>query len=132
MARSGSRGTRDRITPSGLTYSMTRTRTSTGSALAPTTITDLTTINGQSEPWSSLLRQNTPGALPAEIPVFIAQGETDVPFTDYPANFKVNADPAAVNREPYGAGWLFKLKLSNPDEAKSLLGAAAYEKISAD
>ena len=29
------------------------------------------------EPWSSLLRQNTPGALPAAIPVFIAQGETD-------------------------------------------------------
>jgi DMSO/TMAO reductase YedYZ molybdopterin-dependent catalytic subunit len=28
----------------------------------------------------------------------LAQGETDIPFTDYPANFKVNADPAAVNR----------------------------------
>jgi glycine cleavage system H protein len=47
-------------------------------------------------------------------------------------NGNLDADPAAVNREPYGAGWLFKLKLSNPDEAKSLLGAAAYEKISAD
>src|SRR5580693_1696293 len=28
----------------------------------------------------------------------LAQGETDIPFTDYPANFKVNADPAAANR----------------------------------
>jgi DMSO/TMAO reductase YedYZ molybdopterin-dependent catalytic subunit len=28
----------------------------------------------------------------------LAQGETDIPFTDYPANFKVNTDPAAVNR----------------------------------
>ena len=46
-------------------------------------------------------------------------------------NGSLDADPAAVNREPYGAGWLFKLKLSNPDEAKSLLGAAEYEKITA-
>jgi acetyl esterase/lipase len=29
------------------------------------------------EPWSSLLRKNTPGALPPHIPVFIAQGDTD-------------------------------------------------------
>src|ERR1700733_4698053 len=28
----------------------------------------------------------------------LAQGEIDVPFTDYPANFKVNADPAGANR----------------------------------
>ena len=46
-------------------------------------------------------------------------------------NGSLDGDPAAVNREPYGAGWLFKLKLSNPDEAKSLLGAAEYEKITA-
>jgi acetyl esterase/lipase len=29
------------------------------------------------EPWASLMRQNTPGALPPHIPVFIAQGTTD-------------------------------------------------------
>ncbi len=29
------------------------------------------------EPWASLLKQNTPGELPADIPVFIAQGTTD-------------------------------------------------------
>ena len=33
---------------------MTRTRSFTGSALAPTSITDLRTINGQSAPWSSV------------------------------------------------------------------------------
>ena len=43
-------------------------------------------------------------------------------------NETLEGDPAAVNREPYGAGWLFKLKLSDPDEAKSLLNAADYEK----
>jgi glycine cleavage system H protein len=41
-------------------------------------------------------------------------------------------DPAAVNREPYGAGWLLRIRLSKPDEAKSLLSAAEYEKIAAD
>ncbi|MFY9738268.1 MAG: glycine cleavage system protein GcvH [Candidatus Cybelea sp.] len=47
-------------------------------------------------------------------------------------NTILDGDPAAVNREPYGAGWLFKLELSNPDEAKSLLGAADYQKITAE
>ena len=47
-------------------------------------------------------------------------------------NTTLDGDPAAVNREPYGAGWLFKLKLSDPDEAKSLLNAADYEKITAE
>jgi glycine cleavage system H protein len=46
-------------------------------------------------------------------------------------NTTLDGDPAAVNREPYGAGWLFKLRLSDPDEAKSLLGPAEYEKITA-
>ena len=46
-------------------------------------------------------------------------------------NEALDGDPAAVNREPYGSGWLFKLKLSDPDEAKSLLDAADYEKTTA-
>jgi glycine cleavage system H protein len=44
-------------------------------------------------------------------------------------NAALENDPAAVNREPYGAGWLFKLRLSKPDETKSLLSPAEYEKI---
>ncbi|MBV9719663.1 MAG: glycine cleavage system protein GcvH [Candidatus Eremiobacteraeota bacterium] len=47
-------------------------------------------------------------------------------------NLDLEGDPAAVNREPYGAGWLLKLRLSKPDEAQSLLSAAEYEKISAN
>jgi len=46
-------------------------------------------------------------------------------------NETLEGDPAAVNREPYGAGWLFKLKLLDMEEAKSLLDAAAYEKHTA-
>jgi glycine cleavage system H protein len=44
-------------------------------------------------------------------------------------NSALDGDPAAVNREPYGAGWLMKVRASNPDETKSLLNAADYEKI---
>lgn len=48
---------------------------------------------------------------------------------------KINAaladDPAAVNRDPYGAGWLFELRLSDPSEASNLLAAADYEGLTA-
>lgn len=47
-------------------------------------------------------------------------------------NGDLENDPAAVNREPYGAGWLLKIRISNPDEAKSLLSAADYEKIATE
>ncbi len=46
-------------------------------------------------------------------------------------NEALDGDPAAVNREPYGAGWLFKLKLSDLEEAKALLNEADYEKTTA-
>ena len=47
-------------------------------------------------------------------------------------NAALEGDPAAVNREPYGAGWLIKIRPSKPDEAKSLLSLAEYEKIAVD
>ena len=46
-------GTTTRTTPGGLLYRQTRTRTASGSPLAPTSIQDLLTVNGQSAPWSS-------------------------------------------------------------------------------
>ena len=36
------------------------------------------------------------------------------------------ANPALVNTDPYGAGWFFKVKLSNPAELNSLLEAEPY------
>jgi glycine cleavage system H protein len=36
-------------------------------------------------------------------------------------------DPALVNREPFGAGWFFKIKLSNPAELNSLLAPEQYQ-----
>ena len=41
-------------------------------------------------------------------------------------NAVVGATPDAVNKDPYGKGWLVKVKLSNPAEAAELLDAAAY------
>jgi glycine cleavage system H protein len=36
-------------------------------------------------------------------------------------------NPETINEDPYGAGWLVKVSLSDPSEAQSLLDAAAYE-----
>ncbi len=38
-------------------------------------------------------------------------------------------DPAAVNKDPYGAGWLFTLRVSDRSETDRLLHAADYEKL---
>ena len=44
---------------------------------------------------------------------------------------EVNADlegaPESVNTDPYGAGWMIKVEMSNPAELDSLMDAAAYE-----
>jgi len=42
-------------------------------------------------------------------------------------NEKLPETPEALNEEPYGKGWLCKVKLSKPEELDSLLDAEAYE-----
>ena len=42
-------------------------------------------------------------------------------------NGEVMDHPELVNSDPYGAGWLFKIQLKNPDEVKDLLDGDAYE-----
>ena len=39
----------------------------------------------------------------------------------------VVSNPALANTDPYGAGWFYKLKLTNPAETSSLLTAAQYK-----
>ncbi len=41
-------------------------------------------------------------------------------------------DPALVNKDCYGDGWLIKIKLTNPAEANEMMDAAAYEEIAKD
>jgi glycine cleavage system H protein len=38
-------------------------------------------------------------------------------------------DPAQVNSDPYGAGWMLKIRVSDEAELDALLGAAEYEKL---
>jgi glycine cleavage system H protein len=48
------------------------------------------------------------------------------------ANDALGSSPELVNSDPYGAGWLFKIKPSNTAELQQLLDATAYEKVVAD
>lgn len=43
-------------------------------------------------------------------------------------NDKLDGEPAAVNNDPYGDGWMIKLKVS-ADDLKGLMDAAAYNKL---
>ena len=42
-------------------------------------------------------------------------------------NPAVVADPGLVNREPYGGGWFFKVKLANPGDVNGLLTPEQYQ-----
>src|SRR3982750_3388760 len=44
------------------------------------------------------------------------------------SNKALEADPGLINREPYAQGWIFILKIENPDDLKNLKDAAAYKK----
>jgi len=48
------------------------------------------------------------------------------------ANDSLGSSPELVNSDPYGAGWLFKIKPSNAGELQQLLDAKAYEQVVAD
>ena len=43
-------------------------------------------------------------------------------------NESLNADPGTVNRDPFDAGWMIKVKPDNAAELDALLDASAYEK----
>jgi glycine cleavage system H protein len=44
-------------------------------------------------------------------------------------NPAIEADPALVNREPFGGGWFYKLKLSDDAEKSNLMFGADYDKL---
>lgn len=45
------------------------------------------------------------------------------------ANQAIVDDPSVVNSDPQGAGWFFKLKLSDPGAAEALMDEDAYNKL---
>ena len=43
------------------------------------------------------------------------------------ANNALTNNPALINTDPFGEGWIFALKIDNPDDLKNLQSAAAYK-----
>lgn len=41
----------------------------------------------------------------------------------------IESNPETINKDPYGEGWIVKIKLTNPAEAATLLKANDYEKL---
>jgi glycine cleavage system H protein len=41
-------------------------------------------------------------------------------------NADLDDDPSLVNSDPYGAGWMIRLKMANPAEVNDLLGSDGY------
>jgi glycine cleavage system H protein len=47
-------------------------------------------------------------------------------------NATLAENPEKINQDPYGDGWMVKVKLSDPSEADGLMDAAAYRKLLED
>ena len=47
-------------------------------------------------------------------------------------NAKVVEAPETVNEDPYGEGWLVRIRLGDPSEVGALLDVAAYKQVLAD
>ncbi len=44
-------------------------------------------------------------------------------------NGALAANPALVNQEPFGSGWMLRIKADHPDELKQLLSSTDYAKL---
>lgn len=47
-------------------------------------------------------------------------------------NDDLEHSPELVNQDPYGKGWIVIIEMSNPDELKDLMNAAAYANITGE
>lgn len=44
-------------------------------------------------------------------------------------NEMLESSPEVINSDPYGEGWIIKIKISDTDEIKELLDASAYKEL---
>jgi glycine cleavage system H protein len=44
-------------------------------------------------------------------------------------NKDIDAAPESVNQDPYGKGWMIKIKITNPSEVNDLLSVEDYKKL---
>jgi glycine cleavage system H protein len=42
-------------------------------------------------------------------------------------NETLEDDPSLINNDPFGEGWIIKVRVSNPSDVEGLMDAAAYE-----
>jgi glycine cleavage system H protein len=47
-------------------------------------------------------------------------------------NGALSDNPEQINEDPYGEGWLVRVKLTDPGEVEALLGVAGYKELLAD
>lgn len=47
-------------------------------------------------------------------------------------NERLAETPELINQDPYGEGWLFKLRPASPDAVEELMDADAYQKVLAE
>jgi glycine cleavage system H protein len=47
-------------------------------------------------------------------------------------NAAIEGDPALVNRDPYGEGWLYKVKLDDVGQTAELMSPEQYEKLTVE
>ena len=45
------------------------------------------------------------------------------------ANKDIQVSPDAVNKDPYGKGWMVRMRIGNPGELAGLLDVEAYKKV---
>ena len=44
-------------------------------------------------------------------------------------NPTLDASPDSVNKDPYGNGWMIKIKLTSPSQVNELMDATAYQNV---
>jgi glycine cleavage system H protein len=44
-------------------------------------------------------------------------------------NKNIDSAPESVNKDPYGSGWMIKIKITNPSEIDGLLSSDDYKKL---
>jgi glycine cleavage system H protein len=71
----------------------------------------------------------TKGESYAEIESVKAVSEVVAPMSGeiVDVNAGISDTPETVNEDPYGEGWLVKVRLSDPSEAESLMSATDYQ-----
>ena len=59
----------------------------------------------------------------------VSDAFTPVSGTVIEMNEALDGDPALVNKDAYGEGWMIKIEMSNPEEVDALMSAEDYEKL---